>query len=202
MASRQNEVVTNWLAGFCGDEEYLKSKASQISKISKLTKEKPWPAIDPVSNNRELVRSFFPDLDSEKQDTDSVLTISAGILRATFESVSEREFVVRAYLTDLSREAEFAEKVSKVAAQFATTDEVHSLKVENGKGESLGMFVRDRTPAYATRFLLEDEQFVGEVEVSDFATIEIRGVALNVAQADWGINFKSAIKKFLVSMSP
>ncbi len=200
MATIDNKLVTNWLAAYCGDEQmFRRNKVIANVEDERGSKKVQWPLIDSDSQRAELVQQLFPQR-PEKPDSsrEQATTFEKGKLRAVLELISDRQFTIRGYLTDLSLESEFSERITN----WQSKSKGGANEPERQESKIPDPFSEGRTPHYATRFHLESREFVAEVSVSDFATFEISGYVINPDDPKWNDNFRQSIQDFLSKLTP
>lgn len=198
MATFDNKFVTNWLAAYCGDEQMLRRAVENLDD-QLAAKKGHWPLIDSDSQRSELIHHLFPK-SPEKLDSDreQAMTFEGGKLRAVLELTSDRQFTIRGYLTDLSQELAFSKQINNLQSEL----EIDATEPDTVDKKFPDVFSKGRTPHYATSFPIESDQFVAELSVSDFATFEISGYALNVDEPEWNDDFMKSIQDFLSKLTP
>jgi hypothetical protein len=202
MAADSNQYVSNWLAAFCGDEEYLFPRAVEtIKQSTELKTETGWPLIDVESQSHQMLKGQFPrsiaNLAPSPTAVTVVTTLETASLRATLIPMSELQFQFRGFLADLAEEQRFADVVLTSLSQHgAATPLEPELEVAGNR------VMADRTPSYAGTASVVADSFAGEVIFGDFACFELQAVVTNRSNTDWASNLRRDLQALLESLTP
>lgn len=202
MAAESNQYVTNWLAAFCGDEQYLFPHAAEtIKRGVDLKTDKGWPLIDVELQSHQMLKRNFPKFITNLAPSPEVATVVTTLetdgLRATLVPMSELRFQVRGFLTDLAAEERFAETVLTYLSKHGA-----ATPIEPQLEESTMRVTADRTPCYAGIASVVADSFAGEIEFGDFACFELQGIVTNRGDADWASKLRKDLQALFESLTP
>ena len=202
MAPRRNELVTNWLAAYCGDEQFLFPQVfGTIKQRRSVETDNGWPTIDSESEAYRMLQRQGPmkieNLAPSPGTTTFATTIEAGGLRATLEAVSDFQFYLRGFLVDLSNENEFAERVLTYLSDFGTIAPSNS--TDKGVVPNVDP---EFTRSYAGTAAVPSKTFAGEVIFSDFACFELHGIVQSQKSPEWASELLRELRQFLELLSP
>ena len=204
MAPRKNQLVANWLAAYCGDEQFLFPQVfGTIKQRRSVETDNGWPTIDSESEAYRMLQRQGPmrieNLAPSPKTAAVATTIESGGLRATLEAVSDYQFSLRGFLVDLANENAFADRVLTYLSDFGTIAPAVSPRNASKTGE-----VDDEsefTRSYAGTASVPAKTFVGEVIFSDFACFELQGIVQGQTEPGWNAEFLADLRGFLELLS-